>query len=91
MRIPETKTELKAVLGMVNYYGNFLPNLNKQFSTLFALLRNNVKYEWNSQCQQAFDWVKSELMSAKVLTHYDPDLPITLACGASAYGLGAVT
>lgn len=29
-------------------------------------------------------------MSDKVLVHNDPDLPLTLACDSSAYGIGAV-
>ena len=33
---------------------------------------------------------KDQLVSAKVLTHYDPDLPICMAADASAYGIGAV-
>lgn len=27
---------------------------------------------------------------ANILVHYDPDLPLTLACDSSAYGIGAV-
>ena len=34
--------------------------------------------------------VKEKLVSADVLVHYDPCLPITLATDASSYGLGAV-
>ena len=34
--------------------------------------------------------VKQKLVSAKVLVHFDPSLPITLATDASVYGLGAV-
>ena len=31
-----------------------------------------------------------QLVSAKVLAHYDPDLPMKMAADASAYGVGAV-
>lgn len=34
--------------------------------------------------------VKENLISAKVLTHYDPKPDIVLATDVSAYGLGAV-
>ena len=33
---------------------------------------------------------KKQIASAKVLTHYDPTLPIKLAADASAYGVGVV-
>ena len=39
---------------------------------------------------QAFEAAKEKLISAPVLAHFDPNLPIHLAGDASAYGIGAV-
>ena len=38
----------------------------------------------------AFHQSKELLTSTNLVTHYDPSLPLTLACDASAYGIGAV-
>ena len=45
---------------------------------------------WNQECENAFQQLKQKLVSAEVLVHYDPSLPLRLACDASAYGVGAV-
>ena len=39
---------------------------------------------------KAFEEAKRQLVSANVLTHYNPRLPINLAADASAYRIGAV-
>ena len=44
----------------------------------------------DAECQQAFDSLKSQLASSKVLVHYDLALPLKLDCDASVYGVGAV-
>ena len=36
----------------------------------------------------AFDIVKSQLASSKVLVHYDSDIDLVLSCDASPYGVG---
>ncbi|GBL79130.1 Retrovirus-related Pol polyprotein from transposon 17.6 [Araneus ventricosus] len=41
-------------------------------------------------CQVAFEQIKKEICSPKVLVHYDPQLPITLASDASPVGVGCV-
>ena len=38
----------------------------------------------------AFKQLKQLIVSAPVLTHYDPKLPVVLDADASAYGIGAV-
>ena len=88
--IPENVSQLRSFLGLVNYYHKFLPNLSSVISPLRRLLEKNVVWEWSSDCEKAFDDVRSWIASEQVLTHYDPGVPLKLACDASSYGLGAV-
>ena len=78
---PANVTELWSFLGMLQYYGKFLPNLSTLLHPLNNLLREGVS--WQPECRQAFE-------SAKVLAHDDVNLPIKLACDASSYGIRAV-
>ncbi|GAA6092347.1 uncharacterized protein K02A2.6, partial [Tachysurus ichikawai] len=55
---------------------------------LYRLLRDNVTWEWKQLEQSAFE--KDLLTDESVLVHYDPSLPLTLACDSSAYGIGVV-
>ena len=87
---PKNVQELRSFLGLINYYGKFIPNAATILAPLNALLRNNAKRTWNQKCQQSFDRTKSTLVSSDVLVHYNPDLPIRIAGDASAYGVGAV-
>ena len=87
---PTNTTELRAFLGLVNYYGKFVSNLATLLRPLNDLLKSDTKWVWSQECAQAFTETKEKLVSAPVLTHYNPDLPINLATDASAYGVGAV-
>lgn len=85
---PSNVTELRAFVGMVNYYGNFVKNLSTLLSPLYKLLQSGVQYKWTNECDESFLKVKKELTSDNVLVHFDPSLPLILECNASQYGLG---
>ena len=87
---PKNVSELRSFLGMVNYYGKFIPNLAGKLHPLYALLKNGTKWNWSVECAQAFDEIKTLLVQAPVLVHYNPKLPLKLAGDASNYGIGAV-
>ncbi|XP_061128573.1 uncharacterized protein LOC133150206 [Syngnathus typhle] len=87
---PENVSQLRSFLGLVNYYHKFLPNLSTVLHPLNALLHQNAKWAWNKDCERAFTKAKELIISDKVLTHFDPKLPLCLACDASPYGIGAV-
>ena len=87
---PRNIQELRSFLGLLNYYGKFVPNLSTIVHPLNSLLQHAKKWKWSPECAQAFTEAKQALSSASVLVHYDPSLPLTLAGDASAYGIGAV-
>ena len=87
---PKNVTELRAYLGLLNYYGKFIPNLASILQTLNNLLKKDTKWEWSTDCDEAVKIVTEELLSSRVLIHFDPSLPIQLATDAYQYGLGAV-
>ena len=88
--IPENIQQLRSFLGMINYYGRFLPMLSTVLRPLNQLLSNQKKWKWTAECNRSFCEAKKLLVSSAVLTHYSLDLPIVLACDASPYGIGAV-
>ncbi len=88
--VPTNTTQLKSFLGLLNYYGKFVPNLSTVLAPLHRLLEKRAAWTWNTEQQQSFDRVKALLTSDTVLAHYDPAQTLILACDASPYGIGAV-
>ena len=87
---PLNVTQLKSYLGLLSYYGKFLPNLSTLLAPLYKLLGKDIQWEWSSEQEQAFQASKELLTSSKLLVHFNPQLSLLLACDASAYGIGAV-
>ena len=87
---PDNVEQVHLLLGLVNYYHKFLPNLATILNPLNQLLTQGKMWNWNPGCEQAFTKVKKLITSDMVLTHYDPKRPLRLACDASPVEIGAV-
>ena len=88
--VPRNVSELKAFLGLLNYYGKFLPSLPTVLHPLYSLLQKTSKWSWNKEQEKSFQAAKDLLKSPNVLTHYSSQLELVLTCDASPYGVGAV-
>ncbi|KAK9872173.1 hypothetical protein WA026_016226 [Henosepilachna vigintioctopunctata] len=88
--IPQNTTQLKAFLGLINYYGQFVSKLSTILSPLYELLKSETVWKWTDNCQESFNKIKSLLSSAPILVHYDSSLPVKLFTDASDYGVGGV-
>ncbi|XP_052750886.1 uncharacterized protein LOC128200694 [Galleria mellonella] len=87
---PKNVTELKSFLGMINYYRCFVPNTSSVLSPLHALLKKGTKWTWGKEQNGAFNKIKSELSSDRVLAHYSPEYQTIVTADAGPQGLGAV-
>ena len=87
---PQNVSELWSFLGLINYYQKFLPNISSALHPLHRLTTKGATWEWSKLCEDTFNKVKAQLSTDRVFVAYNSKLPLSLACDASAYGLGAV-
>lgn len=87
---PKNVQQLQAYLGLLNFYGKFIPNLSSELHPLHKLLQKDVKFDWVPECEKSFERSKELLLNSDILTLYDPSKPIVLTCDASPYGVGAI-
>ena len=64
---PRNVTELKSYLGLLNYYGRFLPNLSTTSAPLHYLLKKGFVFSWGKQQTKAFEASKQLLTSSRAL------------------------
>ena len=87
---PTNVSEVRSFLGLVTFYSKFVPNLATMAALIYQLMRKNVPFDWNEECQKAFQSLKQELISNRFLTYFNPNLPLIVSYDASPVGLGAV-
>lgn len=87
---PKSPEEVKGFLGLITYYSRFIPEASSVTYPLRQLLQKERRFFWSTQCEAAFQKLKNEIASDRVLMPFNPALPVTLACDASPIGIGAV-
>lgn len=87
---PTDSKELASFLGLINFYERFFDYKADRLRPLFECA-NWKKFIWTKECEEAFCWVKNEIVSLRVLAHYDPDEQLVLAVDASHYGSSAIS
>jgi hypothetical protein len=90
MKSPKSKEEVQQFMGIINYYRKFISRCAEKSEELLKFLRKDVKFEWKEKEESAFQLLKSELMSEKVLRQPDFKREFILDTDASNTGIGAV-
>ena len=83
-------TELRSLLGLLNYYSKFLPNLASILAPLYKHLQKGASRHWGGEQKEVLAEVKRLLQSPNLLVHFDGSKPLVLACDVSPYGVDAV-
>jgi hypothetical protein len=89
MQPPQTKRQVRQLIGFIKYYRIFIDNMAHICSPLYRLTRKNVQFKWSDECQTAFDKIKNMLISAPLLVFPDPNKDFIIECDASQTSIGA--
>ena len=89
--IPKTKRQVRAILGLANFYRRHLPNFAEIVAPLTELTRKDKpdRVKWTEKEDQAFNGLKQGLTSERFIIPPDITKPFILRCDASGTGLGA--
>lgn len=87
---PKNVSEVRRFVGMAGWYRRFIPNFSSVLTPLTTLTKKDTPFVWSADCEQAFSFLKQQLVSAPILACPDFSLPFTIQADASDFGLGAV-
>lgn len=89
MPSPGNLKQVRRFMGMVNFYRKHIPKLAFIASPITDLLRKDVPFQWNAECQKAFIELKRILTTYPVLVKADQTKPFQLHTDASKSHVGA--
>lgn len=90
MPVPKNVKEVRRIIGMLSWYRRFIKDFSTIISPLSKLTRKNTKFTWTEECTEAFNKIKSILVSKPILACPNFEHPFILNCDASNVGLGCV-
>ncbi|GKD96833.1 reverse transcriptase domain-containing protein [Tanacetum coccineum] len=86
-------TNIKGVrifLGHASFYRRFIKDFWKIARPLTKLLEKDTPFEFDGECQKAFESLKEKLTCAHVIVNPNWNLPFELMCDASDFAVGVV-
>lgn len=87
---PKNLIELQRFLGLANYFRKFVKDYALKAKPLQNLLKKQVKFLFDEECENAFQNLKKELTTYPVLRLYNPYAETELHTDACTQGLGAI-
>ena len=92
LKMPRNVKQVKRLIGFLQFFRLFLPNLSVKLCEFYKLLRNDVPFIINEEHKKNFNILKSDLKKATktYLRLPKPDLQYVIVADASYYGAGYV-
>lgn len=90
---PQTVSNLRRFIALVNFYRRFIRNATAIQFPLLKFLKGNkkndqTKVQWDEEALSAFNACKQAVSNATTLKYHDPTAELTLLVDASSIGIG---
>ena len=86
----KTATEVRSFLGLAGYYRLYVKNFVAIAGPLHALTRKDAVFHWSTECQAAFDKLKTLLTTNPITAFPEFSQAFRLSTDASTAGLSAI-
>ena len=87
---PKSFKQLRTVLGHTGYYRKFIKGYEKITTPMEKLLKKEVKFLWNEECQKSLDTLKEKMVTTPILVFPYWNKPFHVHVDASIIALGIV-
>ncbi|KAJ8400921.1 hypothetical protein AAFF_G00392750 [Aldrovandia affinis] len=87
---PTNISDLRSFLGLASYYRSYVRNFATIARPLHCLTDRGQPYVWDDPCVQAFNTLRTALVTAPVLVYPEANRPFILDTDASNVGIGAI-
>ncbi|UYV83322.1 K02A2.6-like, partial [Cordylochernes scorpioides] len=87
---PHNRKTLRSFLKAVNTYKEFIPDHARLRTPLINLLKRDIMWVWDDECQKAFTNLKENLTTHPTLHLYQEGLPCQVYCNTSTFSITGV-
>lgn len=88
---PKSVKDVRRLLGLAGWYRRFIPHFASITAPISDLLKKNKsKFSWTLEANEAFNKLKSILVSEPILSCPDYSKKIIIQCDASDLGIGGI-
>ena len=87
---PNCVKDIWLFLGHAGFYRRFIRDFSAIARPLCNLLAKDVPFAWSQACEDAFDKLKTMLVSPSIMRSPNWELPFEIMCDTSDYAIGAV-
>eukprot|EP00834_Sanchytrium_tribonematis_P004886 NODE_265_length_11346_cov_0.635814.p2 type:complete len:335 gc:universal NODE_265_length_11346_cov_0.635814:5518-4514(-) len=87
---PKTRRQVRSVLGALNFFRRFIPQLSSVLQPLTRLTSEKVKFQWTTIEEAALIQATESLAKASLLVYPDFQQAFHIMTDASDYGIGGV-
>lgn len=88
--MPKKIVEIQRFLGLTNFFRKFIKNYASKAKPLTDLLKKSASFKFDEGCETAFNLLKNELVSAPILSIYNPMLDTEIHTDASAVAIAGI-
>ena len=87
---PTNRKEIQRFLGLSGFYQTFIRNYADIAKPLTRLTSENINFEWNDECENAFNCLKQSLSEVPILAFPQPHKDFILEVDASGLAVGGI-